>query len=589
MPLMTSLFLTLLAPVLVLWIGACVFYVLDQLVQPQDAGVAEAIVLLMAIGALVWIAVVPTGNALQSELAFGEALGAAGWPGTPPTLRLERPTLVLALILLATATVASLASLAESGLQPLRRELSTQTLDQRVAGRAARLAALGAALLFLFAGDWATMALAWIVGDLLALYTRQAVSPREDDRASETSWTVVLSLSGAICLGLVVVLQPEGGETPNLLATALALAAVVLRLLPFPLPSWLLPFAPRHTMLARVSSFLVPTLLGAHLCSQVVPWIWHAEWSAGGGQWLGTIRGTGLAVWAAVALLVSAFRVWSARTPDALIACTMHYGTAMLLLACALGLPAFGLLVVGTGVVLSVSALKVSWTQCPYLDPADPRSWWRVAPSAVALLSLAGAPLTLGFPARAAIYAQLLTKGRWLVLPLLIVAEASVLGALLRVLLDVECVLVDKETADTPQPRLGETYARPWQRELAFGAGAVLALGLLLLGMAPTLLGAPSRGWDLIDVPTGAALLLPIVGAVLLYRDQERITAWMEAWSPMVERLLDLRWLYRGIERVAEVVGAIIWNAGLMIEGAGYMAWITLVGLVILLLVLAQS
>jgi len=94
---------------------------------------------------------------------------------------------------------------------------------------------------------------------------------------------------------------------------------------------------------------------------------------------------------------------------------------------------------------------------------------------------------------------------------------------------------------------------------------------------------------DLIDVPTGAALLLPIVGAVLLYRDQERITAWMEAWSPVVERLLDLSWLYRAIESVAEFVGAIIWNASLMIEGAGYMAWITLVGLVVLLLVLAQS
>ena len=49
MPTMTSLFLTMLAPVLVLWIGAIVFNVLDRLVQPQDAGVAEGVVLLMAI------------------------------------------------------------------------------------------------------------------------------------------------------------------------------------------------------------------------------------------------------------------------------------------------------------------------------------------------------------------------------------------------------------------------------------------------------------------------------------------------------------------------------------------------------------
>jgi hypothetical protein len=74
-----------------------------------------------------------------------------------------------------------------------------------------------------------------------------------------------------------------------------------------------------------------------------------------------------------------------------------------------------------------------------------------------------------------------------------------------------------------------------------------------------------------------------------LYRDQERITAWMEDWAPIVERVLDLRWFYRGIERAASLLGAVIWNGTLVIEGAGYMAWVTLIGLVLWLLVLASG
>ena len=50
---------------------------------------------------------------------------------------------------------------------------------------------------------------------------------------------------------------------------------------------------------------------------------------------------------------------------------------------------------IGASAVLNVATLLVSWTQCPYLDPGDPRSWWRVAPTAIALLSMAGVPLTV--------------------------------------------------------------------------------------------------------------------------------------------------------------------------------------------------
>jgi hypothetical protein len=580
---MTSFFLTLLAPVLVLWIGACVFYVLDRLVPPQDAGVAEALLLCLALGALLWGAILPGEGTPGTELSLAGAWEEAGWPGRAPALRADRQNKGLAAILMVTTAAAALASLAESGVQPGRGGV-----DPRVAGRGGRVGALGAALVFLFAGDWATMALAWVVGDLLLLYARLAQPPSEDKDASATSWTLVLSLLGAVCLGLAVVVRPEEGQAPGALGTGLALAAIVLRLLPFPLFSWSLPFARQHTLYARVFSFLVPTLLGAHLCSQVVPWAWSAELGAEGGQWLAALRGTVWGLWAAVALLISAFKAWSAREPGACIQSATLYATALIVLGAALNLPAEWLRVVGVSAVLSVCALIVSWTQCPYLDPANPRSWWRVAPAGIALLALGGVPLTLGFPAHAALYTTLLSAERWLLLPPLIVAQAGLLGALLRVLLDVECVL--PESDGHPEGIPAPPHPRAWQREVAYGAGAVLALCILLLGVLPQWLGAPGLGaWlGVPSVPVWAAMLLPAVGAVLLYRDQERISVWMEGWAPFLERVLDGRWLARGVESVLRGVTAVVWNGSQVIEGAGYMAWVTLFGLVILLLVLAH-
>jgi hypothetical protein len=261
----------------------------------------------------------------------------------------------------------------------------------------------------------------------------------------------------------------------------------------------------------------------------------------------------------------------------------------LVLLASALNLSSTSLRIVGAAAVLQVCALYVSWTFCPYLDPVDPRSWWRAAPPGVALLSTAGAPLTLGFPARAAIYSALFAERRWLVLLLVILGEAAILGALLRVLLDVECVLPDDESTGAD---IGgaEAFPRAWQREVAYGAAAALALGILVLGARPSLLGDTRLGtwFGLLTAPAWAALLLPVIAAVLLYRVQERITSWMEDWTPMIEQALDMRWAYKGTERIVHVLGSLVWNGSAVIEGAGYMAWVTLVGLVLVLLVVAS-
>ena len=216
-----------------------------------------------------------------------------------------------------------------------------------------------------------------------------------------------------------------------------------------------------QTPLAKVVSYTAPLVSGVYLYVRLGTGLKVAA----GERWL-----TALSLWAGLGLLVSALRAWSAREPRHLVDMAAPYGAALCLLAVSLGLPAKWLLLVVASAVLNVCALTIGWTQCQYLDITDPRSYWRVAPTGLALLSLAGFPLTLGFPAHAAIYSQVFAEGRWLVLLLLLAGSAGMLGALLRVLLDVECV-VDEEFG-------GEDGLEPSR----LGAGALDAVNIAFIG-----------------------------------------------------------------------------------------------------------
>ena len=574
---MQNAFSTLLGPILVLWLGALVFYVLDRFLEPQDAGVAETVVLVLATGLLV-LGHARTGTGFP----FGRALVDAGWPGSTPFLLLERTSWLLALVLLGSATAASLVS-----------------LGSRVRGRAGRTATLGAVLFLLSAGDWATLALVWVLVDVLLMYALE-----ESDEATEGDLdtqrrrqVAFVSLGGAGVLGLAVTLwQLSGGDLgaaapPPWPVAGLVAIAALLRLLPWPFLSWYDGGVAgdvfrRQTPLAKVVSYTAPVLSGVYLCVRLGTGLKVAE----GERWL-----TALSLWAGLGLLVSALRAWSAREPRHLVDMAAPYGAALCLLAVSLGLPAKWLLLVEASAVLNVCALYVGWTQCQYLDITDPRSYWRVAPTGLALLSLAGLPLTLGFPAHVAIYSQVFAEGRWLVLLLLLAGNAGMLGALLRVLLDVECV-VDEEFGreDGLEPsRLGagaldadSAEIEPWRLNLGYGAGAALVLGVVLLGIAPSLLGAPGIFFwlGLPRVYHWAAMLLPAVGAIVLYRSQEPLTAWLEEWWPVVRQAIDVQWVLRAAERAAHLAGAVVWSASRVIEGAGYMAWVLLFCLVALLL-----
>lgn len=607
---------TLLSPILVLWIGSLILYVIDRFSKLQDRGIAEIVVLAVSTGFLA---------TAHSHIDRPLLLGNLTTKDVPPFLAIGNTSWFLAMLLLG-CVLASLLLL----------------LGQSPAGRAGRLATLGAALLFLFAGDWGTLALAWVLVDIGLLFTLGQGQKRTDSLI----WSGILSLTGAVVLGTALLLwhQADGhiwvdsnvsspidgiaaSNMPPHVAGLLILAAI-LRLIPFPLPMWQLANRTDNSEsipAAQMLAFIVPLLLATLL------WTRLAQWSvlAQSGRWLSVLN-----IWAGIGLVITAFRAWSIDDPGSVISTALIYGGLYLLLAASLGLRAEWQMLVGTNLVLSLSVISISWQQCQYLDLHFPRSYWRAIPSGVGVLSLAGIPLLVGFPARVSLYWAIFQTHSWFSMLALMVAEALIIGALLRTILDVESTPQhtlpdsDQDMPEKEEPLLADkvglltflptTWERwidrlgsflrvivpntlvsvfgqiDWPRELVYCAASGIALGMLILGAKPGLLDidGASQGlaywFSMPRLPVWAALLLPIVGGMVLYRQQDITLNLVQDWWPLLQRLSIADWIYRIVEQGLGWVRALIWGTTQVIEGAGYMAWVLVVCLVLLLLVISH-
>ena len=566
---MENLFSTALGPIAVLWIGALVFYILDRFLIPQDRGTAEPVVLILAS-----VFMLLSRGQIDVPLQFGaQAFEMA------PTFVADETTWLLSLLLLGGMTMASLASIGE----PPR-------------GRAGRMAALGAALTFLVAGDWATMTLAWVLVDLgltYALYT-------ETEQSQSLSRVVPLSLGGAALLGAGTTIGQIAGDsivTETPIVGSLFMLAAVLRVLPVPLPSWqdLVETGddPDTRPAMRALVYVLPPVMGIVLWARLVAWI-----DLEGMRWLSL-----LPLWGGLALLAGAARAWSVADPDELVSTIGRYARALALVVVGAALPQGFLPLLAGSLVLGVCGLLVVWSQCQYLDIFDVRSYWRAMPMLIVLLSLAGVPPTVGFAARISIHSALYAGRRWFALLLWIGGEALFLGALLRVLFELECV-PDMEDEDQESSPLSLPAGWPswihdlvrqagvdeWREEMGYAAGTIVVLAVIALGLAPrTLSGTSLGGWFLIPtLPVWAGLLLPVVGALAAYRSRDRLLDLATDWWPLFERLRPGKGVAEGIERLLHYVGTFIWGGTLVVEGAGYMAWVLLVCLVIVLFAISR-
>lgn len=613
---MDGVFSTGLGPILVLWIGALVFYILDTYLDPQDRGAAEVVVLVLALGFLIG-----TSRQIGVALPFGQGMADLAWPGLTPYLVLERDTWLLSLLVLGLAITSALSF-----------------VGRTTAGRSARLASLGAVLLYLAAGDWVTLAFAWGLVDLALLWIVNAgLGPADLTQRRRLAWTAALGLLAPILVVAALALWQASGATawvhragvvpvagllprrpPTRAATLLAVAGL-LRLMPSPLPSWgsvtersrdrrksaiVEPtgavgddgasesFFPSSLLLS-----LLPALLGAYYWARLAGWgaLALARWTS----WL--------PLWGGLLLLVGAVRAWAAPGPADMAARLQTLVPAVVLLISGSGGGTSWPILVGASAVLGTSTVYLAWTQCQRLDLLDASTYWRAAPMTVGLFSLAGLPFSTGLPARVALYWSAFTTKQWPALLAMIAGETLYLSAGLRLLLELEAEPEPDSTSE-PGPHAAESQtagaeapARSagtlrWLQQAAepdnirYGAAAVLALACLILGWAPRALSGDGLGtwWRLPTLPIWAAILLPVVGAIVLYRSQDQILRLTSTWWPWIEQHLSLDALYRGAGRLARSLGTLTWGATMLIEGAGYMAWIVLVCLIILLFVVSR-
>ncbi|MBN1936971.1 MAG: hypothetical protein JW934_20085 [Anaerolineae bacterium] len=596
-----SVFSTILAPLIVLGLGAVVLYISDRFLRSQDKGQAETVVLVLAIVFLL-ISIPHIGEAVRPSRLSDVALSA------------DKPAWTLAFILLIGALATSLA-----------------TWGRPPRGRAGRLAALGSALILILGHDRTLLVIAWVLTDVALLYL--LAHDRID--IDHLTWTGLGSLLGAALFAAGAMLELSAGQASaksielKSAATTLLMLALAFRLMPSPLPTWQAAASAstvRTPPSLQMMAFFLPSMLAVALGQKLLAWNAFT---------LDGMRQTLVVIWAALILLIGALRAWGAETPARLVDNTIFYGLGMILCAVGLGLDSTIQLAAGVNAIVSVLTLRLAWSQCQHLKLADLHTWWRALPLVLALGAQIGLPLTLGFPVRIAIYAAIFQGQKWLALLLMMTSEVLFLGALLRILLDLESMpdtAPDRTASETESDRvsapLGLTLPDAWMRrlasypriarridaardqityrwlpavrsmsaqvDLAYLAGAIPALSLLVLGLFPNLLSqertfAGLSYWLSVPrLPVWAALLLPAVGGIVAYRRQAAILDLFQNWWPLIERLFGLDWLYRALQKALGQLRGLIWGTTLVIEGAGYMAWVVLVCLVVLLFVVSR-
>lgn len=430
-------------------------------------------------------------------------------------------------------------------------------------------ALLGAAALTVVSDNLLALSGAWVATDILL------VARARGSRAQANPAPVWLEVAGSLLLLMAIgitsiTVASTTLATARLPAEAIALLLLVaaLRMAAYPLHLWLTPsgFArDRGTQLLInglglvTGAWLLGRLLslgaGAVLANPVWPPLLVAvTLMAGLAAWLGQERDR-------FALLSSGRAAWLWMIVAMAPAAWGRDALAWALASVVLGL---GLLAVG-------QAINEQWR-------------WRV-PLAIAALTLAGAPLTVGMPARALIQMPNLALAL-----LVIVADGLAVAAVL----------------DSWKAR-SEPAASPAASDLQLDSRTVnwptvrllLALGLvivpnLLWSVQPTRLAASAAlttalSWGQLLRQLGVLPLLAVVLAVALgvgfYQLVHQPDFAARRWPKRLAVAVDLSWALSGLSWLILWVELGWRNALLVVEGEGYLGWVALLLLLAVLIV----
>ncbi len=559
---MAGLAFSPLTPVLVLLLGALLIFALGSIL-PSLGRDALAVLIIGAAGASLFaLKGMATGGAIISSWPSPPSLG-GGW-----VYRIDALAWLFVLAMSFVNLAIILASPNSSALAPARWAYF----------RSAQLILLAAGLSFAFSANLITLCLSWGFLDL-ALFLLIAAGSREPFTAEAAGRALVVNyLAGLTLLGGALLLREDGRISlssgfSSASALWLPLSAALVRAGLYPAHLWL-PVRGLVDSEARSLLYTVPSSTGLYLLVRL------AALSSEGLPQVGALLALGGA-----ALIIGAVLAWGERDGWRALYFVALNRIGYIVASTALAGTQAVTVVVGSVINLFVSLVLLFLGRSQWEEVGS--RWltlWLKALPGIAIASLIGFPLTLGFSGRWSFYRALLPE---LNMPLLItsvLADAVLCAALLRI-----------------WPNLGAD-ARPmrWDVVIPYLAGMTpLALSLLILGVHPPLLVslvAPLNGGptfapllDLlssVDVPLLAAVLLPPLGGYLLHRWQPTALdefGWL--WKGM-GNVLCLGWLYRLIGRIGLGIGVVMRGVVAMIEGEHYLSWTILLAIVALFLLL---
>jgi formate hydrogenlyase subunit 3/multisubunit Na+/H+ antiporter MnhD subunit len=461
---------------------------------------------------------------------------------------------------------------------------------------AALLALLAAGFSFVFSANLITLCLSWVIFDLAFLWALAA----SDRGGSKTRIAPrVLNFSCLACLSLLaaalLLVQGDKGlslrsgsiSTP---ALDLILLAALIRVGLYPLHLWI-PIGVEAGLAARSLLHLVPASAGLYLLTRL------STWANGGLLWRlppqgdvlslskgwGGLRGgdgQALTIVGGLAFLIGALLAWVETDLGKILSFTMISQVGYAVASLAVAKPPTLVVLPSLNLVLCLGLLFLSQ------DRSELGSLWTRAASGLAMASLAGVPLTLGFVGRWHLYHSLLTSASSVepagshlaLLALSLFAETFLFAALLRRWSVVSIRVFPPEFA--------------YQRSSVMGA-ALLAAPVLILGLHPPVLRPLV---EVVSFPALASLLRsttivqwaacvsPLLGGYLLQRHHQRVFDPVETFWLKLTTALRLEWLYRLLGHIVAGAASALRIVGRVSESRGYLGWIAVVGLLAFLL-----
>jgi formate hydrogenlyase subunit 3/multisubunit Na+/H+ antiporter MnhD subunit len=428
---------------------------------------------------------------------------------------------------------------------------------------AALLALLAAGFNFVFSANLITLCLSWGIFDLAFLWALVA----SDHGESRTRIVPrVLNFSCLACLSLLAaaLLLGQGDDSLAIRSSdistpafGLILLAALVRVGLYPFHLWI-PIGINASLPVKSLLHLVPTSAGLYLLARLSAWING-----------GLPYGQALTIAGSLAFLIDALLAWAETDLSKALSFIMisQVGYAIASLAVDKPPTMVPILLPSLNLVLCLGLLFLSQ------DRSGLGSLWPRVILSLAIASLVGVPLTLGFVGRWHLYHFLLRGNNPAFPALSLLAETFLFAALLRMWSVISIRVSPSES----------TYQR-----LSVVGAALLAAPVLILGLHPPVLRPLMKGMPfptLVDllrsttIAQWAALFLPLLGGHLLQRHRRRVFDPVGTFWLRLTTALRLEWLYSLLGRIVAGAAGALQMVGRVIEGKGYLGWIAVVGL----------